>query len=278
VHHDLDRNDDGFTLIELLIVVVILGVLSTVTVFAMRGITGQAGDNACTAELRNLATAQEEHWVLHGTYAVEADLVSNDVITRDSSLYDITVADADTYTITPAPDSACTNSTTGGSSAGGTTGSSGGGGTTVGPDRSTYTISLNDLQTAGGSATDYAGFSSIEYNSSGGADEILVFGRSEGQLDFVDMVNAAPSTSRRIAFVHLDEFADGSEIVAAMSAARNNGFSTFAFYPGDDDGSTQAFVAAQIGNGPNSGNEELVVLSVFGGPNQTLLELVNSIG
>ena len=40
------RADEGFTLIELLIVIVILGILATVTVFAVRGITDQGQASA----------------------------------------------------------------------------------------------------------------------------------------------------------------------------------------------------------------------------------------
>jgi prepilin-type N-terminal cleavage/methylation domain-containing protein len=36
-----NKQDKGFTLVELLIVIVILGILATVTVFAVRGITDQ---------------------------------------------------------------------------------------------------------------------------------------------------------------------------------------------------------------------------------------------
>ncbi len=42
-----NKQDKGFTLVELLIVIVILGILATVTVFAVRGITDQGQDSAC---------------------------------------------------------------------------------------------------------------------------------------------------------------------------------------------------------------------------------------
>lgn len=264
------KQDDAFTLIELLIVIVILGVLSTVTVIAIRGVTEEGEQSVCQAELRSLATAQEQHRVLFGSYGDESDLVSNEVILSDSPHYEIAIGTDDSYTISPAADSNCTGSTSGGG------GSNAAGPPTGGPDRSGYTISLADLQAANNT---FVGFDSLEYNGSGGANEILIFGRAEGQQDFVDMVNASPATSRRITFVHVDEFVDSNDILTAMGASRNNGFTTFALYPDDDgNGSVQSFVSGQIGVGTNSSQEEFVLLDVFGGPNQTLLELVNSIG
>jgi general secretion pathway protein G len=53
------KQDKGFTLVELLIVIVILGILATVTVFAVRGITNKANTNSCNAEQRTIETAIE---------------------------------------------------------------------------------------------------------------------------------------------------------------------------------------------------------------------------
>ena len=58
-----NKQDKGFTLVELLIVIVILGILATVTVFAVRGITENAEDNACAVERRALETAVEAYYV-----------------------------------------------------------------------------------------------------------------------------------------------------------------------------------------------------------------------
>jgi len=72
------RSDKGFTLVELLIVIVILGILATVTVFAVRGITSKAKDNSCAAEQRTIETAIEAFYADHqADAAVIADLVGD---------------------------------------------------------------------------------------------------------------------------------------------------------------------------------------------------------
>ena len=54
-----NKQDKGFTLVELLIVIVILGILATVTVFAVRGITDRGQKNSCAVDNRTLTTAIE---------------------------------------------------------------------------------------------------------------------------------------------------------------------------------------------------------------------------
>jgi prepilin-type N-terminal cleavage/methylation domain-containing protein len=53
------QKDKGFTLVELLIVIVILGILATVTVFAVRGITDQGKTSACDTDKVTVQTAVE---------------------------------------------------------------------------------------------------------------------------------------------------------------------------------------------------------------------------
>ena len=55
------RREGGFTLVELLIVIVILGVLSTVAVFAVRGITDKGDTAACQADYKTLETGIEAY-------------------------------------------------------------------------------------------------------------------------------------------------------------------------------------------------------------------------
>jgi prepilin-type N-terminal cleavage/methylation domain-containing protein len=61
-----EKQDKGFTLVELLIVIVILGILATVTVFAVRGITDQGKSSTCKADSKTLQTAYEAYTAQYG--------------------------------------------------------------------------------------------------------------------------------------------------------------------------------------------------------------------
>ena len=55
------RNDSGFTLVELLIVIVILGVLAGIVVFAVGGITDRGEMSACKAATKTTEVAVETY-------------------------------------------------------------------------------------------------------------------------------------------------------------------------------------------------------------------------
>lgn len=68
----MKKQDEGFTLIELLIVIVILGILATVVVSSVRGITDQGQDNACDTDIRTVETAIEAYYAKYGSTAIPA--------------------------------------------------------------------------------------------------------------------------------------------------------------------------------------------------------------
>jgi general secretion pathway protein G len=80
-----ERQDKGFTLVELLIVIVILGILATVTVFAVRGITNQGQDSACEADLKTIQVAAEAFMAQEGRYPANLAEMETEGFLRDSS-------------------------------------------------------------------------------------------------------------------------------------------------------------------------------------------------
>ena len=91
----------GFTLIELLIVVVILGILAGIVVFAVGGITDRGKDSACKTEQKTLQTAEEAAYAKDGTY-VASSALSPDFLADPPTLYSATVSGG-TYTLAVTP-------------------------------------------------------------------------------------------------------------------------------------------------------------------------------
>lgn len=89
------RKDRGFTLVELLVVIVVLGVLATITVFAVRGISDRGQQSACASEWNTMQRAEEAHMAQFGAYADEVGLVSAGLLRSQSEMVDITLASDD---------------------------------------------------------------------------------------------------------------------------------------------------------------------------------------
>jgi prepilin-type N-terminal cleavage/methylation domain-containing protein len=98
--HAIRRKQDGFTLIELLIVIVILGILAGIVVFAVSGITDRGLVSACKSDVKTVEVASEAYYAKHGAYASaikDAPLTTASLV-GDGFLHD--APNSDKYTIT----------------------------------------------------------------------------------------------------------------------------------------------------------------------------------
>lgn len=94
--------ESGFTLIELLIVIIILGILAAIVVFAVGGITDNGQKSACKADKKTLETAVEAYYAQNGAYpadlaALEPGFIHNDTQISGSTK---TVSGNNGYTLT----------------------------------------------------------------------------------------------------------------------------------------------------------------------------------
>jgi prepilin-type N-terminal cleavage/methylation domain-containing protein len=69
------NNEKGFTLVELLVVIVILGILAAIVVFAVGGITNKGDAAACSTDRKGIQTAEEAYFAQNSHYTDMAGLV-----------------------------------------------------------------------------------------------------------------------------------------------------------------------------------------------------------
>jgi type II secretion system protein G len=74
------KNESGFTLIELLIVIVILGILAAIVVFAVGGVTDRGAKAACKSDVKNVEVAVEAYFAQNGTYPTTQALAQAAVV------------------------------------------------------------------------------------------------------------------------------------------------------------------------------------------------------
>ena len=67
------RDEAGFTLIELMIVIVILGVLAGIVIFAVGGITNNGNVAACKSDVKTVSVAVEAYKAKNGSYPPNLD-------------------------------------------------------------------------------------------------------------------------------------------------------------------------------------------------------------
>jgi prepilin-type N-terminal cleavage/methylation domain-containing protein len=60
------KREGGFTLIELLIVIVILGILAAIVVFAVSGVTNKGNQAACQSDVKTMEVAAEAFYAQNG--------------------------------------------------------------------------------------------------------------------------------------------------------------------------------------------------------------------
>ena len=67
----------GFTLIELLIIMVILGILAAIVMFAVQNLEGSSSVSSCKADFKTVETAQEAYRSQVGTSATTFDQLTH---------------------------------------------------------------------------------------------------------------------------------------------------------------------------------------------------------
>ena len=89
---DQDQNiiERGFTLVELLIVIVILGILAGIVVFAVGNLTSSAQKNSCAQEKSTIITADEAYKAQTGSYTDTTGLVASGLLKTTPAGYYIT--------------------------------------------------------------------------------------------------------------------------------------------------------------------------------------------
>ena len=83
-----ERGDEGgFTLIELLIVIVILGILAAIVVFAVQNLTGQSATAACQGNYKTVETALEAYKAQIGKYPADSSTADTTPAAESPAIY-----------------------------------------------------------------------------------------------------------------------------------------------------------------------------------------------
>jgi len=89
--------ESGFTLIELLIVIVVLGILAAVVIFALSGVTGSSAKSACNADAKSVEVAAEAYHTSVGSWPADSTSLTG---TANGGPYLRTFPRGSQYTIT----------------------------------------------------------------------------------------------------------------------------------------------------------------------------------
>ena len=98
-------HQEGFTLVELLVVIVILGILAAIVVFAVTGITGNGQKSACQVDAKTIQAAEEAAYAQQqtstgqATYLPMGQLQTSGFLHSTSSLWSISSPSSTGYTL-----------------------------------------------------------------------------------------------------------------------------------------------------------------------------------
>jgi len=95
--------DSGFTLIELLIVIVVLGILAAVVIFALSGVTSSSAQSACNADAKSVEVAAEAYHTSTGNWPAQASLTPTYLRTwpNNTAHYSVTLDGSGNVFVTP---------------------------------------------------------------------------------------------------------------------------------------------------------------------------------
>ncbi len=93
------QGEAGFTLVELLVVIVILGILAAIVVFAIGGVKDRGAQSTCKADTRALEAAEEAYfgsrspgaYVAQGKVVAPGDLVEGGFLHGPPTLHTVTI-------------------------------------------------------------------------------------------------------------------------------------------------------------------------------------------
>ena len=71
------EKESGFTLIELLIVIIVLGILAAIVLFALGTFKSDSAVGACKADLKQIRTAQTAYFAKNNAYAASVSALQS---------------------------------------------------------------------------------------------------------------------------------------------------------------------------------------------------------
>ena len=93
----MTRKITGFTIVELLIVIVVIGILTSITLATYANFSAKARDSARMSDLRNVQKLNEIYYIKNGEYPKTATNIGTEALTtvRTDANYYIDTAQAD---------------------------------------------------------------------------------------------------------------------------------------------------------------------------------------